>query len=217
MPTLQEILAAKKKASAAAASAPTSAPTENISPVATEKAVEEKTIASPLQDMEASKPVIPATKKSFAEMMAEKKAMAAAPVPTAAPVPEKKEEKVEEKEISPLANTLAAAAKANPVVPESATDAEKAYYQDIKPRIDNLISLSDDDLKGAMKTLKEAIMQNPSAASLLLDNEIGEMVKAIRRMTGEALVEAKKDKKEKKSKAIDLSDPVVMQSVLDEL
>lgn len=211
MPTLQEILAAKKAAQAA----PSVPAPENIPKVEEKKPEERKleTPISPVAAIEATPAVVPEKKKSFAELMAEKKAAQnGTPVPTATPAPTP----APVINVSPLAEKLAATAKYE--VPETATDAEKAYYQDIKPRIEALVSLADDDLKGAMKILKEAIMQNPSACELLLDQELGELTKAVRRMTGQSIVDAKKEKKEKKaSKQIDLTDPTVMQAVLDEL
>lgn len=228
MATLQEILAAKRLASqnqTSTAKPSVQEPIPAIPSIAPAAEKEEKEI-SPLMDAEPTpaapeikaeeknpviqkteetKPAVPPAKKSFAELMAEKKAASTAPSiavkeipkPTAAPVP------IPVKETQPI---------------ETATDAEKVYYQEIKPKIDLLSSCPDADLGNAMSVLKAALMSNPAATELMLDTDIGELVKALRRRTGEAITAAPlKEKKPKKQKQIDLSDPTVMASVLDEL
>ncbi len=224
MPTLQEILAAKK--AALAQSAPNEAVKEEP------KKAEKKEEVSPLADFEKAVPSVPAPKKSFAEILAEKKAAQnqtqAKPLPPdASPtiLPSSKEsskESTSSQEPVPQAALSKAVEKAVSQAEETekseATPAEKSYYEDIKPKINLLSSMADSELKNAMKTLKEALMQNPSATELMLDSDIGEMVKALRRMTGEAITEATtKEKKPKKQKEIDLSNPDVMAAVLDEL
>lgn len=225
MATLQEILAAKRLASQNQTSAAKPIVQEPIAPAAEKEEKEisplmdaEPTPAAPeikaeeknpvIQKTEEAKPAVPPAKKSFAELMAEKKAASAQlqtpsaqvkeiPKPTAAPVP------IPVKETQPI---------------EAATDAEKVYYQEIKPKIDLLSSCPDSDLGNAMSVLKAALMSNPAATELMLDTDIGELVKALRRRTGEAITAATvKEKKPKKQKEIDLSDPTVMASVLDEL
>lgn len=225
MPTLQEILAAKRAAASASVSPSSVSPTPIIEKKVEEKKEEtkqpiEQTPVSPVIAFEETKAVVPEKKKSFAEMMAEKKALAAAASSVVSPITSPvisdslKKEPPKEEEKKESANAVSSESKES----AEASDAERSYYQDIKPKIDSLVSLSDDDLRGAMKSLKDALMKNPAATSLMLDTEIGEMVKALRRMTGEALVAATtKEKKPKKDKQIDLSDPSVMQAVLDEL
>ena len=65
---------------------------------------------------------------------------------------------------------------------------------DIQVRIKDLEALSEDDLKPAMDDLKRALMQNPAACSLMLPEDVGQMVAALRRITGQALVAATKAK-----------------------
>lgn len=72
--------------------------------------------------------------------------------------------------------------------------AEQAYA-DILPRINELASLDSEKLEGAMKDLKGALLQNPSAAELMLPEDIGAMVSALRKLTGQTIVEAAKTKK----------------------
>ena len=55
---------------------------------------------------------------------------------------------------------------------------------DIKQRIQELEELAGDDLENAMKQLKRALMENPSACELILPQEIGLMVSALRQITG---------------------------------
>jgi len=89
--------------------------------------------------------------------------------------------------------------------PTSTPEAEQAYA-DLKTRIDSLVSMSEDNLKTAMQDLKRALMQNPSAVSLMLPSDIGQMVIALRKMTGVELEAAKssatKAKTGKKKEAI---------------
>lgn len=74
---------------------------------------------------------------------------------------------------------------------------------DIQQRIAELAALGDEDLKGAMDELKRALMDNPAACSLMLPEDIGQMVVALRRITGTALVTATKPKsKAAKAKSI---------------
>lgn len=93
--------------------------------------------------------------------------------------------------------------------------AEQAAH-DIKERIVQLCSLSDDDLRPAMTDLKAALMENPDAVALMLPQDIGEMVKALRRITGEALAiaSAPKAKGKPKQKALTAEE---LNAALDEL
>lgn len=61
---------------------------------------------------------------------------------------------------------------------------------DIKERILQLSAMDEDDLTNAMAELKAALKENPSAVEILLPEDIGEMVKALRKITGEALATA---------------------------
>ena len=61
---------------------------------------------------------------------------------------------------------------------------------DIIPRIRQLNSLSDAQLEVEMKLLKAALMANPEAVALMLPEDIGEMVVALRKITKEAVVAA---------------------------
>ena len=72
---------------------------------------------------------------------------------------------------------------------------------DIIPRIRQLNSLSDAQLEVEMKLLKAALMANPEAVALMLPEDIGEMVVALRKITHEAVVAAEA-KASSKSKGI---------------
>lgn len=76
----------------------------------------------------------------------------------------------------------------------------KQAYSDLKVRLDNLVSLSDLDLKTAMTELKKALMQNTNAVALMLPSDIGQMVIALRKMTGVELAKAEEKKTGKKTK-----------------
>lgn len=80
----------------------------------------------------------------------------------------------------------------------AATPESKQAYSDLKQRIDSLISLQDTDLKNAMTELKKALMQNTNAVALMLPSDIGQMVIALRKMTGVELAKAEEKKTGKK-------------------
>ena len=65
-------------------------------------------------------------------------------------------------------------------------------------KIAHLNALSGEDLKNEMVELKALLLSNPSATTLLLPEEIGEMVKAIERQLGVArMLATEKPKKGK--------------------
>jgi len=86
---------------------------------------------------------------------------------------------------------------------------------DLRPKIAELADLSGEDLTNAMKELKAALMQNPSAVELMLPEDIGAMVASLRKITGQELVAAT-TKKGKKEKAKVLSKEE-MEAAFDEL
>lgn len=142
---------------------------------------------------------------TFAEKMAQKKAAEAgasvsATVPTA---------------------TAAPVATPAPQAPSAVLeiDSVKQAYVDIKGKIDQLEATSEENLKDAMSTLKAALMANPAAVSLMEDTDMGKMVIALRRYTKEEVIAASVNKKvgRKPKETIDLTDPTVMQAVIDEL
>lgn len=71
---------------------------------------------------------------------------------------------------------------------------------DIKARIEQLSALDSEDLKPAMGELKKALMENPDACAILLPQDIGEMVKALMRITGQAIEEQVKAKSKARTK-----------------
>ena len=205
---LAEILAAKK----AAASKEAPITKEEIVPP-----TEEKSLPSPIAAMEETAAQVPPKPLSFAEKMALKK-------------------KEEEKKEAPSEPVSPAPSLAAPPVPipakvdtgtivaqADAVDADAAQaYANIKEKLDTLSEMSGTDLESAMKDLKRALMQNPAAVSLMEDTDIGKLVIALRKITGEALIDAAKDKKagstgRKKSKDVDLSNPDAVASIFEEL
>lgn len=232
MPTLQEILAAKKAASAGIEQVKPVDPTVINVEAKEVPASQVKTIAEPVKEEPAT---LPEKKLSFAEMMAAKKAgvvpATATVVPTESPKPTQ----------PPVTTAPVPAATSSPAVPatipvsadtttplqvtspssseEVPTEVRQAYA-DIKEKIDLLNAMSGDDLKNAMSNLKKALMANPSAVSLMEDTDIGQMVIALRKLTGEDIAEASKEKtpgRKKATKMVDLSNPDVMAQVFDEL
>jgi len=84
-----------------------------------------------------------------------------------------------------------------------ASPADQQAYYDIKAKINMLADMSEANLPGAMKELKGALLKNPQACYLILPQDIGQMVIALRTMKNEAVVEAStaKEKGPKKAKA----------------
>lgn len=74
---------------------------------------------------------------------------------------------------------------------------------EIQTRISTLESLFEDDLRGEMASLKACLIENPSAAALLKDEDVGLLVKNLMRTVSQAVADAVagKEKKPKASKA----------------
>lgn len=65
---------------------------------------------------------------------------------------------------------------------------EIAYTEhEIVPRIRELSSMSELELPKEMKRLQTALLANPNAVSLMLPEDVGTLVKELRRMVGDAL------------------------------
>lgn len=98
----------------------------------------------------------------------------------------------------------------------SDTAAQQAYA-DILPRIDGLVALSGEALGAEMTILKKALIQNPDACALMLPEDIGKMVAALRTITGQALTEAaSKPKGGKRQKPLALT-AEAMEAAFEEL
>ena len=73
---------------------------------------------------------------------------------------------------------------------------------EIQTRISSLESMFEDNLRGEMASLKTCLIENPSAAALLKDEDVGLLVKNLMRTVSQAVAEAvagkaKAPKKEK--------------------
>lgn len=204
---LAEILAKKK------AAAETAAPTAPAQEAEEKKPAQEAPAPVPAPAASAEKPL------TFAEKMALKKQQAAAqeapapapaPTPAVSPIAAMEEKPAAAAPSAPLsfADKLRAqkeAVKAAQTVVQEKTEIdperipadpdEAQSFVDIVTKINDLKSLMEDDLKEGMSALKAAIKKNPSAADLLLDEELGLMVVALRRMRGITITEAAKEKK----------------------
>jgi hypothetical protein len=60
--------------------------------------------------------------------------------------------------------------------------------EDIVPRIRQLNSLTEADLPNEMKLLRDALMANPAAVSLMMPEDVGLLVIALRKITQEAVI-----------------------------
>lgn len=81
------------------------------------------------------------------------------------------------------------------------SDSAEQIASELSQRISQLESLSEIDLKGEMAQLKKAIIENPAACLLLKEEDIGQMVTSLRKITGQAIVLATTKKKEPKAAA----------------
>lgn len=244
MPSLQEILAAKKAAAAKAA-------TDVVAKPAAPEPAPVTAVAEPVKQEPA---VLPGKPLSFAEKMALRKADTTAPV-VVAQTPQKLEagatsapaitisttqptpasgdgfvdamQSLPAKVAGPLDHLAARIAQTHTAMPATVglsreerikqiadgipSDTDSAVadaYIDIKLRIDDLVAMSGEDLVSAMTELKKALMKNPSAVSLMLDPDIGQMVIALRRITNVAAAEATAGKSKtgpKATKSVQLS------------
>lgn len=95
----------------------------------------------------------------------------------------------------------------------NASPADAQAYADIKAKLNLLSDMSDDSLKSAMTDLKKALLNNPQACYLMLPQDIGQMVVALRAMKNEAVVEATKDPKEKKATKAKASKPLTAEEI----
>lgn len=84
------------------------------------------------------------------------------------------------------------------------------------------LSVTEDgeQLRGEMQNLKKALHDNPNACESLLPQDISAMVKELLRLTGrdvEIAAERLGKRGKKKQPQLDLSDPTIKQSILDDL
>ena len=84
--------------------------------------------------------------------------------------------------------------------PEATAALAEQVYADLVPRLEALASFSEADLPNEMQSLKNALIKNPEACSLMLPEHLGMLVAALRRVTGQALASAQKAKASKSTK-----------------
>lgn len=126
---------------------------------------------------------------------------------------EKKEEAAPQQEAAKPAAQLSlaerlAAAKNNkptelekPVLKETVPFTADNPIAEIQNKINELSDLEGESLSGAMAELKKALRENAAACDLLLDEDIGKLTIAYRRMVNEDVIQSKSDNK-KKPKAV---------------
>ena len=207
MSSLLEKIAAKKAAEAAAKALLASPATPALAPIVVAPLVEEPKVEE--------KPAVEAAPErvmSFAEKMAAKKAAAlGAPLPAVPAI------------VNAVVDTIVVDAPLvqNPIEPKVETPKVEApkeeeavdltdiptedaqAYLDIKSKLNRLSALDGSFLETAMKDLKKALMDNPQACYLILPQDIGKMVIALRAMKNEVIEAASetKEKAPKKAKA----------------
>jgi cytochrome c553 len=74
-------------------------------------------------------------------------------------------------------------------------DSANQVSSELSQRINQLATLSEDSLKDEMQALKKTILENPAACLLLAEEDIGELVDHLRKITGKAIVLAATPKK----------------------
>lgn len=230
---LAEIIAAKRKAALAKI-----VPQEVAQEAVQEAAIQVVTITHPVETVIETKAAAPAltvpeplisdAKRvlSFSEKMALRKnatevVAEVASVQKVNPIlPEAFQNKVQEKIVAVLKDAREQEDMQRAEY-QQATEETRKSYKDIRNLVDSLKDTEDNDLANAMTDLKKSLIQNPSACMLMLDEEIGSMTIALRRLTQEAMVAAIKEPKEKKvakDKVMKLNlTPEQMQRALDEL
>lgn len=87
----------------------------------------------------------------------------------------------------------------NVVDPAATAALAEQVYTDLAPRLEALADMSEADLPNEMKSLKQALLKNPEACSLMLPEHLGMLVSAYRRITGQALASAKASKAKPKT------------------
>lgn len=98
-------------------------------------------------------------------------------------------------------------------------ESNEQLASEMSQRIAQLENFIGEDLKHEMDALKVALLENPSAAALLKDEDVGLLVASIRRIVGIAIANnAAKEKKPKEPKASAKKlTAAEMQSALDEM
>lgn len=72
----------------------------------------------------------------------------------------------------------------------NSADSIEQVSSEISTRISMLNDMSEADLKNEMRDLKQALKENPSACALLMDEDIGKLVTALRRLTKKEIEQA---------------------------
>jgi hypothetical protein len=67
---------------------------------------------------------------------------------------------------------------------------EEEVASEISQRISLLNALSEADLQNEMRELKTALKENPTACALMMDEDIGLLVQALRKLTHKAITAA---------------------------
>ena len=88
---------------------------------------------------------------------------------------------------------------------------------ELQLRIQSLAALSTVDLANEMQSLKRALLENPSACALLMDEDVGLLVAALRKKEGIALAAAteKATKKTPKTKEPKMSSQQIAEALED--
>lgn len=117
-------------------------------------------------------------------------------------------------EIAPIPKVITAAnlANKNTIGQEEAeiSGETKQALDNIRQKIFDMQEMNNGELNGAMSTLREMLRANPAACSLMLPEDVGLMVRSLRKMTGntQALVmgQAKTRKTSTKEKELSLEE-----------
>lgn len=121
------------------------------------------------------------------------------------------DEKLADRKEIPIEVEVVAKASETEAAKEVRQEAEQTY-EDIIPKIRALSEIEDGTLlDDEMEYLKVALLANPSAVALMLPEDVGMLVVALRRVTGEEILAAVKGKgKKKESKMMSVDELLAM-------
>ena len=96
-------------------------------------------------------------------------------------------------------------------------DSPEQIVSELRQKISLLSTFEGDSLRGEMNALKKAITENPAACSLLHDEDIGTMVRALRKIVGVAVATAAAPKEKKPAAASKKMSPEEFKAAIDKI
>lgn len=94
------------------------------------------------------------------------------------------------------------------------TTEQAQALSELQQKIANLVNIEGIELRNEMAALKQTLLENPEVAALLLPEDVGACVDAIRRILQVSIVSAAKEKKPAKPKPLSKDE---LKKMLDEI